>query len=42
MLALGITEMVKKSCSLDHPEEALQHALKSPDPGEKWVLPKGK
>ena len=42
ILALGITEMIKKSCSLDHLEEALQHALMSPDPGEEGLLPKGK
>lgn len=40
--ALGITEMVKKDCSLDHLEEALKRALKSPDPGEEGLLPKGK
>jgi CheY-like chemotaxis protein len=33
LLAFGITEMVKKGCSLDHLEEALQHALMSSDPG---------
>ena len=32
--ALGITEMVKKGCSLDHLEVALQHALISSDPKE--------
>ena len=42
ILALGITEMIKKSCSLDHLEEALQHALKSAEPGEEGLPPKGK
>ena len=32
--ALGITEMVKKACSLDHLEAALTHALMSSDPNE--------
>ena len=41
ILALGITEMVKKACSLDHLEEALQHALMSSDPKEERELPKG-
>ena len=39
--ALGITEMVKKACSLDHLEEALKHALTSTDPKEEKGLPKG-
>ena len=42
ILAFGITEMVKKGCSLDHLEEALQHALESPNPGKEDTLPKGK
>ena len=42
LLHFGITEMVKKGCSLDHLEEALQHALESPEPGEEGTLPKGK
>ena len=41
ILALGITEMIKKGCSLDHLEEAMQHALMSSDPKEGWELPKG-
>ena|SRR5205085_2452912 len=41
VLALGITEVVKKSCSLDHLEEALLHGLKSSDRGEEGLLPKG-
>ena len=41
LLGFGITEMVKKGCSLDHLEEALQHALMSSDPKEENVLPKG-
>ena len=40
--ALGITEMIKKDCSLDYLEEALKRALKSSDPGEEGLLPKGK
>jgi CheY-like chemotaxis protein len=39
--ALGITEMIKKDCSLDHLEEALKRALKSPGPGEEEILPEG-
>ena len=41
IVALGITEMIKKSCSLDHLEEALQHALLSSNPKEGWEPPKG-
>ena len=40
--ALGITETVTKDCSLDRLEEAVKRALKSPDPEEEGVLPKGK
>lgn len=40
--ALGITEMVKKDCSLDHLEQALQRALMSPGPGGEGVLPQGR
>src|SRR5437870_4217174 len=32
--ALGITEVIKKACSLDHLEEALQHALTPHDHGD--------
>ena len=32
--ALGITETVTKDCSLDHLEEAVKRALKSPNPGK--------
>ena len=39
--AFGITEMVKKACSLDHLEEALKHALKASDPKKARGLPKG-
>jgi CheY-like chemotaxis protein len=40
--ALGITEIVKKDFPVCYLEEALKRALKSPDPGEEGVLPKGK
>jgi CheY-like chemotaxis protein len=40
ILALGITEMIKKSCSFDHLEEALQHALISFDSKQESGLPK--
>jgi CheY-like chemotaxis protein len=40
--ALGITEMVKKACSLDHLEEALQHVCISFDPKKERGLTMGK
>ena len=40
--ALGITETVTKDCSLVRLGEAVQRALRSLDPAEEEVLPKGK
>ena len=40
--ALGITEIVKKDFPVRYLEEALKRVLKSLDPGEEGVLPKGK
>jgi DNA-binding response OmpR family regulator len=40
--ALGITEIVKKEFSLDHLEDALKRALRSPNHGEEGLLPQGK